>query len=255
MSAPDFVRRQRDHFREVDVAHFEWATSAPYIADGEAALLDGVEAPRGGRLVEVGCGEGGNLHHLAARLPGVRLFGVDFTLGKARFAAGRTGAATACCDARRLPFCNAAFDAVLVRDLLHHLPPGTQVEALSEAARVLRPGGRLALIEPNGRNPLIAAVAGLSAAERGMLRSTAARLVEAVRASGFEVLAVERRQALPLSRALLHYKVGAPSLGARPGVARALSRLERWAERLPRAVWAYVVIHAVIHPVSVGRKR
>ncbi|MFB6166593.1 MAG: class I SAM-dependent methyltransferase [Haloarculaceae archaeon] len=48
-------------------------------------------------------------------------------------------------DAAALPFDDASVDAVLVLDALHHLPD--QAGALAEAARVLRPGGVLVVLE------------------------------------------------------------------------------------------------------------
>ena len=49
-------------------------------------------------------------------------------------------------DARRMPFADASFDAVLFNLSLHHIErPG---EALAEAVRVLRPGGELLVYEP-----------------------------------------------------------------------------------------------------------
>ena len=49
-------------------------------------------------------------------------------------------------DAHRLPFPNAMFSGVVMLDVLHHLE--RPIEFLKEASRVLRPGGRLAMIEP-----------------------------------------------------------------------------------------------------------
>ena len=230
---------QRRYWRDVDIAHFEWQTRGAYIARTEAALLSGVEAGPGEKLLEIGCGEGANLHHLVGR--GATLFGIDFTLGKARFAAARTGAHTACADAGRLPFRDGAFDAVLVRDLLHHVPERMRV--LDEAHRVLAPGGRITVIEPNGRNPLIAAQATAISAERGMLASTAERLRGELTIAGFTEVRLERAQPMPFSRILLHYKLGAPSLGRRGFIAGLIDRAERSLEWLPGAVWAYLVAH------------
>ncbi len=232
------VDEQREYWKEADAAHFAWQTQAPYFADTEARLLDAVDVAPGERLLEIGCGEGANLHHLAAR--GARLFGVDFTFAKARYAR-RTGAATACADAAALPFPDGAFDAVLVRDLLHHVPDRARV--LDEARRVLVPGGRLTVIEPNGRNPLIAAMGAAIAAERGMLSSTGKRLAGELARAGFAEVRVRAAQPLPLSRVVLHYKLGVPSLGAVAPVARALALVEGALARLPRAVWAYLVAH------------
>jgi SAM-dependent methyltransferase len=49
-------------------------------------------------------------------------------------------------DAHRLPFPGGYFAGVVMLDVLHHLE--RPIEFLSEASRVLRPGGRLAMIEP-----------------------------------------------------------------------------------------------------------
>jgi SAM-dependent methyltransferase len=49
-------------------------------------------------------------------------------------------------DAHRLPFPDECFSGVVMLDVLHHLE--RPIEFLMEASRVLKPGGRLAMIEP-----------------------------------------------------------------------------------------------------------
>lgn len=55
------------------------------------------------------------------------------------------------CDARDLPFTDGAFDEVLARDLIEHIPPAETRKALEEWTRVLRPGGTLSLRFPDLR--------------------------------------------------------------------------------------------------------
>jgi SAM-dependent methyltransferase len=50
------------------------------------------------------------------------------------------------CDADALPFHSDCVGAIVMVDTLHHLP--RPLDFLSEAARVLKPGGRLAMVEP-----------------------------------------------------------------------------------------------------------
>jgi SAM-dependent methyltransferase len=50
------------------------------------------------------------------------------------------------CDACSLPFRSGTVGALVCVDALHHLPK--PLEFMSEAGRVLQPGGRLAMIEP-----------------------------------------------------------------------------------------------------------
>lgn len=236
MKSRAFSDEQRHYWRAIDAAHFEWQTEGAYIAETEAQLLSAVAVEPGERLLEIGCGEGANLRHLEAR--GARLFGVDFTLEKAGFAS-TTGALTACADAGALPFRDGAFDAILIRDLLHHVPDRLQV--LREAHRVVRSGGTITVIEPNGRNPLIAAQAIAIRAERGMLISTGKKLVEELGDAGFTNLQLERAQPIPISRVLLHYKMGAPQLARFAPIVRLLGFVEGVAEHLPGALWAYLV--------------
>jgi SAM-dependent methyltransferase len=54
-------------------------------------------------------------------------------------------------DLARLPFPDAAFDAVLVNEVLEHVPDERAV--LAELRRVLRPGGVLLVFSPNRRFP------------------------------------------------------------------------------------------------------
>jgi ubiquinone/menaquinone biosynthesis C-methylase UbiE len=50
-------------------------------------------------------------------------------------------------DATRLPWGNSSFDAVVSQHVLGHLPAAAAATAWREAARVLRPGGSLYLVE------------------------------------------------------------------------------------------------------------
>ena len=50
-------------------------------------------------------------------------------------------------DARSLPFDDGAFEAVIGRRFLHHVPEADRADILQEAHRVLRPGGRVVLVE------------------------------------------------------------------------------------------------------------
>ena len=50
------------------------------------------------------------------------------------------------CDADILPFRSQSLGAIVMVDTLHHLP--RPLDFLAEAARVLKPGGRIAMVEP-----------------------------------------------------------------------------------------------------------
>jgi ubiquinone/menaquinone biosynthesis C-methylase UbiE len=114
-----------------------------------AAFFAAAALPEGGRVLEAGCGTGAICRELAGR-PGIgAVVGLDpspFFLERARaLAAGIAGLAFDEGDARAMPYGDGAFDVVLFHTCLSHVP--RPEAALGEAFRVLRPGGRLAILE------------------------------------------------------------------------------------------------------------
>jgi SAM-dependent methyltransferase len=232
---------QRRYFEQADAERFRWTTLAPGFAETEdtllATVLDRIAEP----CLEVGCGEGNNLVRLARR---ARSVGVDLFVTKLGFAARQVPRARfAAAHAAALPFRVGCFRTVFVRDLLHHLPdPGA---ALSEAVRVLAPGGRFYLLEPNGRNPLVRLQSCLVSAERGAGRSGAPLLRALLGPLPLKDVEVRMLQPLPLRRLVLHYRFGLPALGALAATRRALEAIERLGARLlPPSRWAYVAATA-----------
>lgn len=229
---------QAAKFARADPVHFAWQTDGPFFAETEARLLADVR-PRG-RLLEVGCGDGANLVHLARAGGAERLHGCELFPGRLAFARDHVaGLRAVVADAGRLPYVDRAFDVVLVRDVLHHVADRAAV--LAEAWRVTR--GTLCVVEPNVRNPMMLGLALLARHERGLLASTPARLAAELAAlPGRGRLAARAEQPLPLERLLLHPALGGSRLGAWSPARAALRLAERWHRRaLPRAVWAYVV--------------
>ena len=115
----------------------------------EAALLDLLPRAGLGRLLDIGTGTGRLLELLAPRIAsglGVDASRAMLALARARLArAGLGHCAVRLADMYRLPLPDASFDVVVLQMVLHHAE--TPAEALAEAARVLRPGGRLLAID------------------------------------------------------------------------------------------------------------
>lgn len=123
----------------------------PVIAVVERVLLgDGRAWAAGqasGSTLEVAIGTGRNLPYYAA---GTKLTGIDISEGMLRRARGRaTGRGDAVNlhvgDAELLPFVADSFDTVIATLALCSIPDHEM--AVEQMARVLRPGGRLVLLE------------------------------------------------------------------------------------------------------------
>ena len=106
----------------------------------------------GQQVLDVGCGSGGDLPALAERVGTEGLvIGVDQDPNQLKTAheasAGRSNVRLAVAEARALPFPHRSFDAVRTDRVLQYIPEAAQ--ALAEMTRVLQPGGRLVLVEPD----------------------------------------------------------------------------------------------------------
>jgi SAM-dependent methyltransferase len=98
----------------------------------------------GARILDVGCGLG--LYMLRFRDLTEHVYGVDVDREKVR-AAGESLAHVEWAPAERLPFETGFFDVVFSHEVLEHVDD--DLEAVREAYRVLRPGGRLVIFVPN----------------------------------------------------------------------------------------------------------
>ncbi len=120
----------------------------------EAALLNLLPRQNIGRALDVGTGTGRLLELLAPRVTaglGVDASRAMLALARARLARpGLTHCAVRLADMYRLPLPDSGFDLVLLQMVLHHAED--PAAALAEAARVLRPGGRLVVVDlaPHG---------------------------------------------------------------------------------------------------------
>ena len=120
------------------------------VADFGRARRESIERlhlSAGQRVLMVGAGTGLDLDHLPA---GVKITAIDITdamLARLRLRAARLGLEieTATMDARHLAFAAEQFDAVVMH-LIIAVMPGPEL-GLREAARVLAPGGRVAVFD------------------------------------------------------------------------------------------------------------
>jgi SAM-dependent methyltransferase len=156
--------------------------------------------PAGLTLLDLGCGMGTFTVEAAAR--GASAIGVDpaaaavLAATAVALAEEQDGARFVRGDAANLPLRDGCADVVLAADLTEHLDDVTLARVLREAARALRPGGRLVVYTPERQHFLE------RLRDAGVLRQdpshigvrTAADLQEAVESAG---LVVRRTEWLP----------------------------------------------------------
>lgn len=144
--------------------HVHWGSWAdPAAADGSPEdfaraadrltqrLLAVAAISPGERVLDAGCGLGGTLAQLQASVSDLELTGLNIDARQLQRAAARPTSdgggpiRWVCGDACAMPFAPASFDAVLAVECIFHFP--SRDAFFAEAARVLRPGGRLVLCD------------------------------------------------------------------------------------------------------------
>jgi ubiquinone/menaquinone biosynthesis C-methylase UbiE len=125
--------------------HYEADVFSRRLAALQTEALGALELEPGDRLLDVGCGSGAAVRQAAGAVE--RAVGVDLSPGmiaRAReLAAGVANVDFREGDSEQLPFGDGEFSAVVCTTSLHHYPDLGR--AVTEMARVLAPGGRVAL--------------------------------------------------------------------------------------------------------------
>ncbi|MFE1954227.1 class I SAM-dependent methyltransferase [Streptomyces sp. NPDC059524] len=136
----------------------DWDARFPDDGPAYEAAIAALGLRPGGRVLDAGCGTGRALPALRAAVgPSGVVLGADLTPAMLRAAvrAGRDRSGhLLLADVSRLPLASGSLDAVFGAGLISHLPDPKR--DLAELARVVRPGGLLALFHPIGRAALAA---------------------------------------------------------------------------------------------------
>ncbi|WP_342164979.1 class I SAM-dependent methyltransferase [Methylobacterium sp. SD21] len=151
-------------------------------------------------ILDIGCGTGTLARALSE--DGAAVTGIDpgaEALAKARTLVPSARFEAASADS--LPFADGQFDGAVMLNSLHHVPD--PAKALAEAARVLRPGGRLVVIEPLASGTFFDALKPIED-ETAIRAAAQAAIAHAVAEGAFACerdLTVERRESFADSEA------------------------------------------------------
>jgi SAM-dependent methyltransferase len=142
---PELRRRIRTSFEEAagNEKHFP-STIDPRIYHVQL-ILEFFGDLGGKRILDVGCGKGRFARILAERYPRAGVFGVD--LAEAMLRRAPTSVKACAASMLALPFRSESFEAAYATESLEH---AVDIEtAITEMCRVLKPAGRLVIIDKN----------------------------------------------------------------------------------------------------------
>jgi SAM-dependent methyltransferase len=158
---PGAVQRNAVQRNYGDTARFYAERWADQLAGQARELVGGLSLAGARAVLDLGCGPGRLLPHLAEQAPAAHVVGADIT--EAMLALAPQSFARVVGDAQALPFRGAAFDAVVMSFVLPHL--AEPFVGLSELHRVVRPGGVVGLLTWGAATPPAAYDAWLDCVE------------------------------------------------------------------------------------------
>jgi ubiquinone/menaquinone biosynthesis C-methylase UbiE len=158
------------------------------------AVARALRLDRAGRVLEVGAGTGLHARWILENT-GASYSGIDVSRPMLEIAARRVEpfggrAVLSIADAHRLPFDDGMFDASFCTGTLHHLSHPER--GVTELTRVVRPGGRVAILEPNWKFPSVLVYSAITPAEHNTFKISPAKLEAWARAASLEDVRVER---------------------------------------------------------------
>ena len=138
------LQHEYDTMRRVEDTYWWYQVLRTAVASD---LSDRFAAGDPPRLLDAGCGTGGMLHALREAHPEWEMAGLDVSAVAVEYCRERGFADVINGSVDGMPFSDASFDVVLSLDVLYHREVSEE-RAVSEIARVVKPGGYVILNLP-----------------------------------------------------------------------------------------------------------
>ena len=125
-----------------------------YYASYKAKMMQGIlgESARDLRVLDFGCAIGNLTEKLVSTFPGSEIWGYDPADKCVEIASKRVNGATFTTSLDSLG--EGSLDAIVMANVLHHIPPHERSNVVTRAAALLRPQGAMFVFEHNPYNPL-----------------------------------------------------------------------------------------------------
>jgi ubiquinone/menaquinone biosynthesis C-methylase UbiE len=173
-----------------------------------AELLRQARLDASARILDIGCGTGRLLARAARREPAAVLVGIDVDRDSIEIARERARSSPGpfelhLASAERMPFSTDYFDTVIAAFVLRDLRDVSKARVLREARRVLRPSGRILVLDWASSGCVAARITADFMSLIPLVGSGASGIHEMLVDSGFERLERVREYWTPLGRAVL----------------------------------------------------
>jgi SAM-dependent methyltransferase len=174
-----------------------YVLTVPTVTD-ELAVLQALVPLQDARIIEAGCGAARMARDLLQRHQNAEVVGIevdDRQLAKNLLEPAQ-GLRFERAGAEALPFADASFDGAMMLKSLHHVPVALTGQALSEVARVLRPGAWFCVSEPVVAGALNELIRLFN--DEGRVRAAAQAALDRAIASGQWLAAAEQHFEMPV---------------------------------------------------------
>jgi demethylmenaquinone methyltransferase/2-methoxy-6-polyprenyl-1,4-benzoquinol methylase len=163
-------------------------------------IVEYINPQEGERIVDICCGTGSQSIMLAKRFKEEgKVVGLELSSAQLRVAKKKERPNCLYfirCDAQSMPLSNCYFDKGIICSALHEMPKDVRKNVLSETFRVIKPGGKIVIAEPNRPNKkwkvlLFEAIDRFTPEYPTYKDLLQCRLVNEIKEAGFRVIRTE----------------------------------------------------------------
>lgn len=142
-------------YRKRGAYHFNWIENKNvFYLQHSQIILNLAKRFGGGKILDVGCGDGCITSRLSGNKNFEDVFGIDISREAIKIARKKNPKITfIVADCTNIPFSSESFETIVASEIIEHLTHEGGKKFLNEASRVLKPHGVIIASSPNISNP------------------------------------------------------------------------------------------------------